>query len=144
MKILKKIRSLRLDKIVLDSNGNCKLLNTTESATSDIGCDHNSHVDFWSFGTAVYKMISGNIPFLAFEIGFSEVIQLPNLDQFQISLECKDFIPSLLTKDKSKRLGSHRNSNQAKNHPYFKNDCFFVLMFLFNNGYLCVYISHLV
>ena len=117
-----KIRSVRLDKIVLDSNGNCKLLNSAESSTFDTDCDTNrNHVDFWLLGTAVYKMLTGSFPFSMSEIQMSIVIKLPNLDQFQISHECKDFIASLLVKDKHKRLGLQRNANKAKIHSFFKD-----------------------
>ena len=141
IKFFFKIRSLRLDKIVLDSNGHCKLLNSTESTKYKEPfkqklnredslycspeyliygkCEHS--VDFWALGIAIYKMLTGNYPFLSLKDIKDSGKEYPSLYHFHISIECKDIIANLLNNDKTKRLGSQRLPNKAKNHSFFKD-----------------------
>ena len=74
-------------------------------------------VDFWALGISIYKMLTGNFPFLTRESIKNE--EIPNLQQLEISDEAKEFIRNLLNKNQFERLGSRKNPNHVKNASFF-------------------------
>ncbi len=131
-------RGIRLDNILLNSNGYCKLTGFSRSLKIennddvyiptpttiyslpeyfiDRKCEYSA--DYWGLGLLSYKMVTGNLPFSDPESIENE--EFPSLDKFLISIECKEFISNLLEKDKYKRLGSRKNPNKARDHSFFK------------------------
>lgn len=83
---------------------------------------HGTQADIWSLGVILYIMICGFPPFqgestkeIARKIKAASFNF--NHEEFdQVSLECKDLIRKLLTKDPSKRL----TGSQALKHAWFK------------------------
>jgi serine/threonine protein kinase len=73
--------------------------------------------DFWALGISIYKMLTGNFPFLTRESIKNE--EIPNLQQLEISDEAKEFIRNLLNKNQFERLGSRKNPNHVKNASFF-------------------------
>jgi hypothetical protein len=82
---------------------------------SDIGKES----DWWSFGVLLYLMLAGKSPFAASKINqtvqnvLSEEVKLPD----DLSLESKDLLFSLLTKDLTYRMIDY---GKIKSHPFFK------------------------
>ena len=73
--------------------------------------------DFWALGIAIYKMLTGNFPFLNRQSIVND--EIPNLNQLEISEEAKVFISSLLNKNQFERLGSRKNPNKVKDASFF-------------------------
>ena len=130
-------RDIRLENILLNSNGYCKI--TGFSCSLKIENNHAyimSHMtnysvpeyfinnqceysaDYWGLGLLNYQMVTGNLPFSDAESIKNK--EFPSLDKYPISPESKEFISNLLEKDKYKRLGSIRNPNKARDHSFFK------------------------
>ena len=84
---------------------------------------YNNSVDWWSLGSLMYEMLSGNPPFKIegsniYSINFNEPLKMDNC----FSEEAKDLINKLLNIDPNKRLGYGKNGvEELKGHPYFKD-----------------------
>lgn len=135
-------RDLKLDNVLLDSNGHCKIsdfgmckkigqggLAQTFCGTPDYiapeilqGNTYNHSVDFWSFGVLMYEMLTGYSPFHGedeeelFQAIQHHDVPYPN----SISDNSVSCVKMLLERDPLKRLGMktcpHGN---IRNHSFF-------------------------
>ena len=80
-------------------------------------------VDWWTLGSMIYEMMVGIPPFYTdkrqelFETIKFMTPKFPNY----LSSVSKSLIEGLLRKDPSKRLGSLRDAEEIKEHPFFAN-----------------------
>eukprot|EP01132_Coremiostelium_polycephalum_P002161 gene2161-2660_t len=76
-------------------------------------------VDWWSFGTLVYEMLSGLPPFYSQDVRtmYNNIINAKLVFTPQFSPESRDFISNLLERDPNKRL---KDAKVVKCHPFFK------------------------
>ncbi|KAL7677372.1 hypothetical protein ACOME3_003609 [Neoechinorhynchus agilis] len=140
-------RDLKLDNILLDSEGHCKLadfgmckdgiygsmLTSTFCGTPDYIApeilqenDYGFSVDWWAFGVLTYEMIAGQPPFEAenedglFRAILKDEVTFP----CWLSDSAVNFIQELLIKSPEKRLGCCKREdgeNAIKDHPFFKH-----------------------
>ena len=73
--------------------------------------------DFWTLGISIYKMLTGNYPFLDTESIMND--DIPRLQELSISNEAKEFLKNLLNKNLFERLGSKQNPKNVKQDPFF-------------------------
>lgn len=138
-------RDLRLDNIILDKYGHCKLLDfgmskelTQQQTTTRTFCGHPNYispevireldysfsVDWWALGIVMFEMLCGYSPFYADddEQTYCKIVK----DQVQfpkfLSGQVISMLTGLLDKDPDKRLGCNimDDGEQAiLNHPFF-------------------------
>ncbi|KAI9140151.1 kinase-like domain-containing protein [Paraphysoderma sedebokerense] len=79
-------------------------------------------VDWWSFGTLVYEMLTGITPFWAdnhaqmYQRVLEDELEFPD----DMPLEARDLLSGLLQRDPLKRLGSGpTGAQEIQRHPYF-------------------------
>ena len=76
-------------------------------------------VDFWALGIIVYKMLTGNFPFLSIDSILTD--EIPDIQNLVLTNEAQQFIKDLLIKEKDERLGSRKNNKNVKEHPFFES-----------------------
>lgn len=137
-------RDLKLDNILLDSEGHCKLadfgmckegitgdnLTSTFCGTPDYiapeilqELDYGPSVDWWALGVLMYEMMAGQPPFEADNEDdlFEAILRDDVLYPVWLSREAVSILKGFMTKNAAKRLGCTDGENQIRTHPFFKD-----------------------
>ena len=142
---------MRLEKILLDSHGNCKISGYGECSNYYEKIENNwVHEDgtinpsFFSerkeyYAPEVfmnYNRVEYSADYWALGCMIYQMIsgrmpflnkesiqndEIPNLEELEISKQAKDLIASLLVKDQFKRLGSIKNPRKITHDPFFSD-----------------------
>ncbi|CAL7949781.1 unnamed protein product [Xylocopa violacea] len=140
-------RDLKLDNIILDQEGHCKLADfgmckegiiegktttTTFCGTPDYiapeilqELQYGASVDWWALGVLMYEMMAGQPPFEADNEDdlFESILRDDVLYPVWISKEAVSILKGFMTKNPAKRLGcvaANGGENAIKAHPFFQ------------------------
>lgn len=83
---------------------------------------HGKAVDWWSFGTLLYEMMTGLPPFYNqnLNIMYERILHAPIKMPTYLSKESRSLFRGLLERDPAKRLGSGPgDADELKSHPYY-------------------------
>ncbi|KAF4070802.1 hypothetical protein AMELA_G00277750 [Ameiurus melas] len=140
-------RDLKLDNILLDKDGHCKLadfgmckegitggaLTTTFCGTPDyiapeiiLEEPYGVSVDWWAMGVLLFEMLCGHAPFEAETEDelFECILRDEVIYSSWLSNEAEDILRGFLTKDASRRLGCIERDGGEKPitaHPFFRD-----------------------
>lgn len=84
---------------------------------------HGKAVDWWSFGTLVYEMICGLPPFYDTNVQrmYHKILHATLRFPSHLSGEAKACLNGLLQRKVESRLGSQRDAEEIKEHPWFSD-----------------------
>lgn len=140
-------RDLKLDNILLDNEGHCKIADfgmckegiidgnttTTFCGTPDYiapeilqELEYGASVDWWALGVLMYEMMAGQPPFEADNEDdlFESILHDDVLYPVWLGKEAVSILKGFMTKNPVKRLGcvvSHGGEEAIKRHPFFKD-----------------------
>ncbi|BES90399.1 unnamed protein product [Nesidiocoris tenuis] len=140
-------RDLKLDNILLDNEGHCKLADfgmckegILDGATTTTFCgtpdyiapeilqelEYGPSVDWWALGVLMYEMMAGQPPFEADNEDdlFESILHDDVLYPVWLSKEAVSILKGFMTKNPSKRLGCvtvHGGEQAIRNHSFFKD-----------------------
>ncbi|XP_015109260.1 protein kinase C [Diachasma alloeum] len=139
-------RDLKLDNILLDREGHCKLADfgmckegIVEGQTTTTFCgtpdyiapeilqelDYGASVDWWALGVLMYEMMAGQPPFEADNEDdlFESILHDDVLYPVWLSKEAVSILKGFMTKNPARRLGcviANGGENAIKSHPFFQ------------------------
>ncbi|XP_077437380.1 protein kinase C epsilon type-like [Vanacampus margaritifer] len=139
-------RDLKLDNILLDADGHCKLADfgmckegVLNGVSTNTFCgtpdyiapeilqelDYGPSVDWWALGVLMYEMMAGQPPFEADNEDelFESILHDDVLYPVWLSKEAVGILDQFMTKSPSKRLGcvaAHGMEDAIKLHPFFR------------------------
>ncbi|CAI4223979.1 unnamed protein product [Auanema sp. JU1783] len=139
-------RDLKLDNILLDAEGHCRLADfgmckegiTKEKLTSTFcgtpdyiapeilqELEYGVSVDWWALGVLMYEMMAGQPPFEADNEDdlFEAILNDDVLYPVWLSKEAVNILKAFMTKNPSKRLGcvqSQGGEDAIRAHPFFR------------------------
>ncbi|KAF0286905.1 Calcium-independent protein kinase C [Amphibalanus amphitrite] len=139
-------RDLKLDNILLDSDGHCKIADfgmckegIINGKTTNTFCgtpdyiapeilqelDYGSSVDWWALGVLMYEMMAGQPPFEADNEDdlFESILHDDVLYPVWLSREAVSILKGFMTKNPAKRLGCvvvQGGEDAIPAHPFFK------------------------
>ncbi|KAB7495040.1 Calcium-independent protein kinase C [Armadillidium nasatum] len=140
-------RDLKLDNILLDSDGHCKIadfgmckegIKDGETTTTFCGTpdyiapeilqelDYGASVDWWALGVLMYEMMAGQPPFEADNEDdlFESILRDDVLYPVWLSKEAVSILKGFMTKNPSKRLGcvtEQGGESAICSHKFFKD-----------------------
>lgn len=141
-------RDLKPENILIDETGYLKLtdfglcapIKTKSGGRRDTFCGTKEYMspemvslqgydrglDWWALGIITYEMICGYPPFATYKPQWKEIIKnqklfFPdsNINNIEMSQNCKDFIEECLHKEETKRLGHDGDVEEILKHPWF-------------------------
>lgn len=135
-------RDLKLDNILLDQDGHCKLadfgmckegilngaLTSTFCGTPDYIApeilkeqEYGASVDWWALGVLMYEMMAGQPPFEADNEDelFDSILHDDVLYPVWLSREAVSILKGFLTKNPTQRLGCTGDEKEIQKHPFF-------------------------
>lgn len=140
-------RDLKLDNILLDADGHCKLADfgmckegILEGITTTTFCgtpdyiapeilqelEYGASVDWWALGVLMYEMMAGQPPFESDNEDdlFESILHDDVLYPVWLSKEAVSILKGFMTKNPSRRLGcmtAHAGEAAIKVHAFFKD-----------------------
>jgi novel protein kinase C epsilon type len=140
-------RDLKLDNIMLDSEGHVKIADfgmckegIRDGATTSTFCgtpdyiapeilqelDYGASVDWWALGVLMYEMMAGQPPFEADNEDdlFESILHDDVLYPVWLSKEAVSILKGFMQKNVNKRLGcvkNHGGEEAIKHHPFFRD-----------------------
>lgn len=139
-------RDLKLDNILLDQEGHCKLADfgmckegILDGATTTTFCgtpdyiapeilqelEYGASVDWWALGVLMYEMMAGQPPFEADNEDdlFESILHDDVLYPVWLTKEAVSILKGFMTKNPAKRLGcvtANGGESAIRTHPFFQ------------------------
>lgn len=138
-------RDLKPENVLLDEDGHIKITDFGLSKASVMGdqltrtfCGtpeylapevihgqwYGKAVDWWSFGTLLYEMMTGLPPFYStnLNIMYERIIRAPLTFPTYVDADARSLLKGLLQRDPKKRLGyGPDDGKELMRHPFFKS-----------------------